>query len=322
MDELGIPSFLIPNTAIQVNPVEAYLSGLAKSSAQSMTMGLRVIARIIANRQVDDLIDIWSVPWHNLTRAHLQYIQRTLAETLAPATVNTYIYAVKGVCKECYLQEYMTHEAYMALKEVKALKKERGFAGRAITPSEFRTLLTAAEKQKSTIKAARDTALVSFLYSTGIRRSKLLDLTTDDIELIDTPQGEGYRIEVRRAKGNKSRVVFLNPTATKHLIYWLSFRGPGVLFCDTVKLPEVSSLHSQTVYDVLKSLSGKAGMDHVRPHDLRRAFVTNLLSKGTDIFLVQKLIGHSSPETTARYDRRDESELMNAAFKLTEDFSN
>ena len=52
------------------------------------------------------------------------------------------------------------------------------------------------------------------------------------------------------------------------------------------------------------------------PHDLRRTFAGEMLDAGVDLVTVQHLIGHASPITTSRYDRRDEKTKMETATEI------
>ena len=58
----------------------------------------------------------------------------------------------------------------------------------------------------------------------------------------------------------------------------------------------------------------EAGVDLFSPHDLRRTFCSDLLD--ADVVTVQKLTGHASPTTTAKYDRRNEEVKRAAVQKL------
>ena len=66
----------------------------------------------------------------------------------------------------------------------------------------------------------------------------------------------------------------------------------------------------------LKRRSEEAGIASCSPHDLRRTFVSDLLEAGADIAIVQRLAGHASPLTTARYDRRGNEAMRRATARL------
>jgi len=70
---------------------------------------------------------------------------------------------------------------------------------------------------------------------------------------------------------------------------------------------------SQAVYNTMQKRGQQAGVKDFSSHDFRRTLVGELLDAGADIATVQKIMGHASPTTTTRYDRRPEATKRKAA---------
>ena len=82
-------------------------------------------------------------------------------------------------------------------------------------------------------------------------------------------------------------------------------------------VPPTDRLSGQTVADILNTRTRLAGTADASPHDLRRTFISTLLSDPkTDLVTVQTLAGHASPATTARYDHRPDQTRQDAVSRL------
>ncbi len=92
-------------------------------------------------------------------------------------------------------------------------------------------------------------------------------------------------------------------------------QAPGPLFVNIWKGGHLKGnrLTTQAVYHILQKRATQAGVKDLSPHDFRRTFVGDLLDAGADIAVVQRLAGHASVQTTARYDRRPETAKRKAA---------
>ena len=101
---------------------------------------------------------------------------------------------------------------------------------------------------------------------------------------------------------------------------WLLVRGdvPGALLCPIWKSGKIQyrCMSSQAVLLIVQKRAQQSGVESFSPHDFRRTFCSDLLDAGVDIVTVQKLAGHASPVTTAKYDRRGEAVKRRAVQNL------
>jgi len=133
-------------------------------------------------------------------------------------------------------------------------------------------------------------------YATGLRVSEVTRLKLTDID------SRRMCIRVEQGKGHKDRYVNLSPTLLAYLRqYWKINRPSPWLFPAQGKTRR--PLSPKTVRKVCQQASRQAGLTKkVTPHLMRHAFATHLHEAGTDTRVIQALLGHASPKTTARYE--------------------
>lgn len=152
--------------------------------------------------------------------------------------------------------------------------------------------------------AARDTALFTLLYGTGLRISEALGLT-----VADAPRaGRPLRV---LGKGGKERLVPVLPVVAAAVADWLA-RHPAPspdapLFTGARGGP----LNPGVAQRTMRAWRRLAGLpEHATPHALRHSFATHLLAAGADLRAIQELLGHASLATTQRYTAVDEAGLL------------
>ena len=159
-----------------------------------------------------------------------------------------------------------------------------------ISAEEVERLLRALELPKFRV-------LFTTMYATGMRIREACRLETRDI---DAARGV---IHVRQGKGAKDRDVMLSPRLLTILrAYWRQERPAApYLFTGRSGRP----INPKVARNALALAAASAGLTgrRVTPHVLRHSFATDLLENGTDLRVIQVLLGHESIDTTARYVR-------------------
>lgn len=160
---------------------------------------------------------------------------------------------------------------------------------------------------------ARDTAVMTLLYGSGLRISEALGLNGQD-----APHGaqgaQGSVPDIMRisGKGGKERVVPVLPVAQDAIARYLNLcpfvLSPGGPLFVGVRGRRLSP---RIIQLVMQRLRGALGLpETATPHALRHSFATHLLGHGADLREIQELLGHSSLSTTQIYTEVDTAYLM------------
>lgn len=154
-------------------------------------------------------------------------------------------------------------------------------------------------------KNSRDLAIVTMLYSTGMRRSELIGLKLENVDL------EGGLIKVL-GKRNKERFIPLLPELDRQLRVYLNFRATlvGDDLSELFLTKNGDKIYETLVYRIINNYFSEASSKLKKsPHILRHSFATHLLSHGANLNSVKELLGHSSLASTQVYTHSNIAEL-------------
>lgn len=290
------------------HPAAVYISGLSSGSQRTILYSLNKIAALLTSGECD----AYTIDWSKLRYHHTAAVRVALINLLAPVTANKMLSALRRVLLEAYRLNLMAAEDYNKAVDFANIPGDSELRGRSLANAEIAALLETCHA--SSPIDIRDAAIVTTLLATGLRRSELVNLDLSDLNL---STGE---LLVRKGKRGKNRKVYLPSDALSFVKKWLTVRGdqPGPFFCRIRRGGHlhVGRMHPDAIWRMLRHRAEIAELESFSPHDLRRTFCSDLLDAGVDVVTVQKLAGHTSPTTTAKYDRRGEETLRRAVQTL------
>lgn len=159
---------------------------------------------------------------------------------------------------------------------------------------------------EDSFEGVRDKLVIELLYTTGIRRSELINLKMRDVDL----QGGTMKVLGKR---NKERIIPLLPSTKKQFEAYLLARE--ILECPVEESFVFLSksghkIYETLVYRIINGYFSKVSTKTKKsPHILRHTFATHLLNKGADLNAVKELLGHSSLASTQVYTHNSIAEL-------------
>lgn len=144
------------------------------------------------------------------------------------------------------------------------------------------------------IPSLKHRTILMLAYGAGLRIGEAIRIRLSDIDR------ERKVIRVQQGKRKKDRYTMLSPALLDMLDrYCWAARPDNLLFTTRSKDRPISP---STVQSVCVEARKVAGIDkRISPHTLRHSFATHLLEAGTDLRVIQELLGHASPKTTAIY---------------------
>ncbi len=190
-----------------------------------------------------------------------------------------------------------------ALRAIRSPKLPRTLPRPISETDVARTIEEAGENEVPWI-AARDTALVTLLYGTGLRISEALRIKKRDVPLSDSL--------IVLGKGNKERAVPVLPSVREAVSAYAAlapFTGEksGALFLSRTGKP----MSARDAQGLMQRLRGRLGLPaSATPHALRHSFATHLLKHGGDLRSVQELLGHASLSTTQKYTEVEGEQIL------------
>jgi integrase/recombinase XerD len=199
---------------------------------------------------------------------------------LSPQSVNTFVSAVQFL--------------YLTTLEMPWEKKD---FPRARVPHRLPIVLAPGEIQRflDHIDGVQHRAVLLTCYGAGLRISEAVSLKTSDID------SSRKLIRVEQGKGGKDRYTMLSPGLLEILRTYYRILHPAGPWLFPSWRPH-SHLTAGAVQTACRQAWRRSGLGkRVTAHVLRHSFATHLLENGTDLRIIQALLGHSRIDTTARY---------------------
>ena len=205
---------------------------------------------------------------------------------LSPSSVNLAISSLKFLYSEVFKKNI--------LEGIKHPKPEKKLPI-VLNQDEIKAMIEATKNKKHRL-------IIELLYGTGLRVSEAVNMRVKDLHL------DEKTAFVKYGKGKKERFVKLPNTFINHAKSYLKKRKKSSTFLFDSRKGPITSRQAERV---VKNAALKAKINKkVFCHALRSSFATHMLDSGTDIRIIQVLLGHSSLDTTQRYTKVSKQLIM------------
>lgn len=270
--------------------------GLAKNTQLAYMRDLRLLMKSLQLKADEELLQV--------SRQQLiAYLVRLKQEGRAASTVARKLASIKAFYR------FLTAERYIRRNPAEVLEAaSRGLhLPKVLSVQEVVRLLD--EPNLGTLDGYRDKTMLELLYATGMRVSELVNVPVKNVDM-------KMQYVIVMGKGSKERMLPLGRIALHYLEHYLSVVRPQLLHGKPDAAAELfvtgwgGPMTRERFYEIIVAYGKSAGISkRVTPHMLRHSFATHLLNNGTDLRIVQELLGHADISTTQIYTHLDVERL-------------
>ena len=270
--------------------------GLSKNTQLAYLRDLRLLMKSLQLKADEELLQV--------SRQQLiAYLVRLKQEGRASSTVARKLASIKAFYR------FLTAERYIRRNPAEVLEAaSRGLhLPKVLSVQEVERLLD--EPNLGTLDGYRDKTMLELLYATGMRVSELVNVPVKNVDM-------NMQYVIVMGKGSKERMLPLGRTVLHYLEHYLSVVRPQLLHGKPDAAAELfvtgwgGPMTRERFYEIIVAYGKSAGISkRVTPHMLRHSFATHLLNNGTDLRIVQELLGHADISTTQIYTHLDVERL-------------
>lgn len=267
--------------------------GLSRNTVESYARDLAGFGQFLEEQGIDDFetIDLGVIG---------EWLQSLAARGLSPRSAARHLSALRGLMRFLLQDDHIRRDPTQLAARPRLGRR----LPRPLPVEQVMALIDAPNINKP--RGLRDRAMLSLMYSSGLRVSELVGLRRRDLDLT-------RGVLNAHGKGGKRRIVPIGEVALGHLEAHLEAQPPprdsqalGLVFHS----PRGKPWTRQMVWKLVGRYARGAGLPgHVHPHRLRHAFATHLLAGGADLRTVQTFLGHSNIVTTEIYTHVSSSKV-------------
>ena len=217
----------------------------------------------------------------------------------APSTINLRLAAVRRIAYEAADSGLLSPELAAGIRRLKGVRRLGVRVGNWLTAEQGKRLLQAGSVDS--LRGKRNRAMLAMLIGCGLRRAELLGLTMNSSQLRE----EHWVIADLAGKGGHIRTVPIPFWVKKAVDVWTEAAQitEGRVFRSINKAGKIwgNGMTPKVLWEVVKAAAGRAGIDKLAPHDLRRTCARLCHLAGGELDQIQFLLGHVSIQTTERY---------------------
>lgn len=266
--------------------------GLSANTRLAYLRDLRLLQKALGLKEQDELLKV-------TRRQLLAYLVQLKQAGRSASTVARKLASIKAFYRFLVAERYLKRDPAEVLEAA-----NKGFhLPKVLSIKEVEALLD--QPNLGTLDGYRDKTMLEVLYATGMRVSELVNLPLANIDF-------KMQYIIVLGKGSKERMLPVGRTALKYLDRYLEVVRPQLLHNkqEIVKEAFVTSwggpMTRQRFYEIISAYGISAGISKkITPHMLRHSFATHLLNNGTDLRVVQELLGHADISTTQIYTHLD-----------------